>query len=750
MEKNLIIQEPPSKPSPQPEPAPAPAPEEPLSPRQDLKRLGSFKEEGLEDNTFIRKNGYDWDMAMVFPTEGRPAESDPSKQVYEVVADKLYAHGIETYMYYSAQNDEIICKLRCPVDRLRKFADSIDYKMLMSEKELQAFCEQGNPELGIGPINITHDPEYTPLRPYEFVYGKYEGSLDESIYVRANRQLEHPFSQVHRIKLMVGIIENKLKGCGIKWRMHLFNGNMLAFFPLHNDAERAALRRAWLPTVREQLYRNPAKQPVWDIKQYLGEKVAMYFAFLGHYTNWLLGLSLIGILVTVYDGLVGTLSSVMTPYFAAFVAFWAVLMLEYWKRRQATLAMEWGMTEFEEEQLDRPEFHGTLITSYVDGKPTLYFPKKSRDKRVACSQFTVWVLILVVVISVAFIFIFKNILKRSSVTFFQEYYSTIASLLNSIQIGIFNKIYGWVSVNLNDRENHRTDTEYEDALIAKTFMFQFVNSYATFYYTAFAKPVWEGCDYGYLDEYNSCMYDVAYSLAIIFGTRVVMSQITNVLIPRMKAKKRMKAELAGTEGKVLSQPETEYVLEPYDAMMGVLGDYAELSIQFGYVTLFVVAFPLAPLLAWLANYIEIGSDGQKLLYEHQRAMPTGNQDIGTWQAIFGMLSSIAVVTNAALVAFTTGMLAGRGWSTTEELWAFVLAQYAVFGMMALFSYVVEDVPEPVTTQIARSEFIISKVIDKVPDEDDDEETSILPKDQQRKTNIHAKDDGKRTGHAARV
>ncbi|CAM9464105.1 unnamed protein product [Heterosigma akashiwo] len=130
-------------------------------------------------------------------------------------------------------------------------------------------------------------------------------------------------------------------------------------------------------------------------------------------------------------------------------------------------------------------------------------------------------------------------------------------------------------------------------------------------------------------------------------------------------------------------------------------------------------------------------------------MPTGNQDIGTWQAIFGMLSSIAVVTNAALVAFTTGMLAGRGWSTTEELWAFVLAQYAVFGMMALFSYVVEDVPEPVTTQIARSKFIISKVIDKVPDEDDDEETSILPKDQ-RKTNIHAKDDDKRTGHAARV
>lgn len=37
------------------------------------------------------------------------------------------------------------------------------------------------------------------------------------------------------------------------------------------------------------------------------------------------------------------------------------------------------------------------------------------------------------------------------------------------------------------QENHRTDTEYEDNLIAKTFMFQFVNSYASLVYIAFIK-----------------------------------------------------------------------------------------------------------------------------------------------------------------------------------------------------------------------------------------------------------------------
>lgn len=38
---------------------------------------------------------------------------------------------------------------------------------------------------------------------------------------------------------------------------------------------------------------------------------------------------------------------------------------------------------------------------------------------------------------------------------------------------------------LSERENHRTDTQYEDSMIAKIFIFQFVNSYASFFYLAF-------------------------------------------------------------------------------------------------------------------------------------------------------------------------------------------------------------------------------------------------------------------------
>ena len=45
-------------------------------------------------------------------------------------------------------------------------------------------------------------------------------------------------------------------------------------------------------------------------------------------------------------------------------------------------------------------------------------------------------------------------------------------MANAVQIQAMNALYSVVARTLNDRENHRTDTQYEDALIGKTFLFQ--------------------------------------------------------------------------------------------------------------------------------------------------------------------------------------------------------------------------------------------------------------------------------------
>jgi len=65
--------------------------------------------------------------------------------------------------------------------------------------------------------------------------------------------------------------------------------------------------------------------------------------------------------------------------------------------------------------------------------------------------------------------------------------SIIGSLLNIAWITIMNIVYGKLAKLFNDLENHRTDTEHEDALITKTFIFQFCNSYGALFYLAFVR-----------------------------------------------------------------------------------------------------------------------------------------------------------------------------------------------------------------------------------------------------------------------
>ena len=63
----------------------------------------------------------------------------------------------------------------------------------------------------------------------------------------------------------------------------------------------------------------------------------------------------------------------------------------------------------------------------------------------------------------------------------------VPSVINGGMIFVFSAGWKVVSLKLNENENHRTDTQFEDALIAKTFSFEFVNKYAACFYAAFFK-----------------------------------------------------------------------------------------------------------------------------------------------------------------------------------------------------------------------------------------------------------------------
>ena len=55
---------------------------------------------------------------------------------------------------------------------------------------------------------------------------------------------------------------------------------------------------------------------------------------------------------------------------------------------------------------------------------------------------------------------------------------------------------------------------------------------------------------------------------------------------------------------------------------GLFQEYLEMVLQFGFITIFVAAFPLAPLFALLNNWVEIRLDAQKFVCETRSALET--------------------------------------------------------------------------------------------------------------------------------
>jgi len=59
-------------------------------------------------------------------------------------------------------------------------------------------------------------------------------------------------------------------------------------------------------------------------------------------------------------------------------------------------------------------------------------------------------------------------------------------------------------------------------------------------------------------------------------------------------------------------------------------------IQFGFVTLFVASFPLAPLFALLNNIIEIRLDAKKFVTELRRPVAVRAKDIGNCSLLLSL------------------------------------------------------------------------------------------------------------------
>ncbi|CAM9468938.1 unnamed protein product [Pylaiella littoralis] len=683
------------------------------------------RKRALSKDVFRQHNGYTWDYVLVFEVRAEDKELTSYQRKFSLkeVLTRLNAGGIETRMFYSVQRDEVYCKIRCPLERLQREADRVGYKTLLDANNLRSTCQHGRPGKWAA-IVIQDEYNESPYEAYEYIYAPASYTADrpemDSLYKKYGG-LERdvmmiPFRGTDRLKLMYSILVAKRAdmGCNLDILRLVKSKCLLAFFPLHDKVELRALQRKWL-----QYFRPPWKEPTDDVKNYFGEKIGLYFLWLGHYTTWLIPASIVGVLAWVHVAMSGNNPNALgSALFSIFIGLWTTLFTEFWKRKEARCAMRWGMSGFEEQEQTRPQYKGIRSSSTIDGKPMDYFPPSESRKRFFLSQTVILGLILAVIAVVASIFWLKYFLTQPDQAATLEVWGVpfatiIPPMVNAMQIQVMNAFYGKVAIKLTDLENHRTDTEYEDNLIAKTFMFQFVNSYASLAYIAFIKGlIGQPC-------LVSCMNELSTNLGTVFLVRLACGNLSEVVSPILKERRKQREETMGSDPeRTFSGPEREYIKETYDVMLGTFADYAEMIIQFGYVTLFVAAYPLSCFMALVNNYIEIRVDAWKLCQVSRRPEPRGAECIGTWYTILTIMSSLAVVSNSAIIAFTSEIFEHQSWMI--RVWIFLGIEHG----MLLFKYgletLINDTPSDVDIQLKRNEFLVSKVVHNMPDEDDEE------------------------------
>uniref|UniRef100_A0A6J0USS5 Anoctamin n=1 Tax=Pogona vitticeps TaxID=103695 RepID=A0A6J0USS5_9SAUR len=700
------------------------------------RRLRIDKRHESKDSVFFRDGIRRIDFILSYVDDPK-AESEKKAERRREFENNLAKAGLELETEDKKESDNgktYFVKIHAPWEVLTTYAEVLNIKMPIKENDIP--CTTENPfeclfSLFRLPEIVMHpEPDYFTA---PFSKEKQELYLidDENTFFSPSVRNRIVFYILTRCPY--GTEEGKKK-FGIKRLLN--NGTYTAAYPLHDcqywrkandpkcENERYTLYREWA-----RFPRFFKEQPLDLIRKYYGERIGIYFAWLGFYTEMLFFAALVGLICFLYgaftmnenmsskeicDPSIGgeipmcplcdrnceywwlnstcessqyshLFDNVATLFFAIFMGIWVTLFLEFWKRRQARLEYEWDLVDFEEEQQQlqlRPEYEAKCTQKRknpITQELEPYMPLTSQALRFCVSGTTVlfWIsliiasMIAVIVYRLAVYAAFASLMKNTQtlqpiqgLLTPQLATSVTASFLNFVIIMILNFLYERIAIWITDMEIPRTHLEYENRLTMKMFLFQFVNYYSSCFYVAFFKGKFVGFPGNYTYMFNrwrneecdpaGCLIELTTQLTIIMAGKQIWGNIQEAFLPWVwnwwgRRKARNNPE------NLYSRWEQDNDLQNFGPL-GLFYEYLEMVIQFGFITLFVASFPLAPLLALMNNILEIRVDSWKLTTQFRRPVAAKAHSIGVWQQILNGIAVLSVVTNAFIVAFTSDMI----------------------------------------------------------------------------------------------
>ncbi|XP_050684598.1 anoctamin-5 isoform X4 [Leptidea sinapis] len=369
-----------------------------------------------------------------------------------------------------------------------------------------------------------------------------------------------------------------------------------------------------------------------------------------------------------------------TVFFAVFMSFWGACFLELWKRYSAEMTHRWDLTGFDVyEEHPRPQYLARLAhvkrtqLNVVTGQQEPMVPFWRMRLPATLMSFSVVVLlVLLALASVLAVVLYRMSLLGAAIlrhndnlliTYSPIMFTTAtAACINLVFICIFNYIYQYLAEWLTEKELLRTQTEFDDSLTLKIYLLQFVNYYGSIFYIAFFKGKFVGRPGNYVRFFGTrqeecspggCFLELSIQLAIIMVGKQFINTFVEMMLPYLLKwwyiirtigrKNTMKSSLQWVK---------DFKLVDF-GHMGLFPEYLEMVLQYGFVTIFVAAFPLAPLFALINNVLEMRLDATKFLSCYRRPVPQRVNDIGVWYRILDSIGKLSIITNGFIIAFTS-------------------------------------------------------------------------------------------------
>ncbi|CAB4028652.1 Hypothetical predicted protein, partial [Paramuricea clavata] len=159
-----------------------------------------------------------------------------------------------------------------------------------------------------------------------------------------------------------------------------------------------------------------------------------------------------------------------------------------------------------------------------------------------------------------------------------------------------------------------------------------------------------------------CLIELTIQLAIIMVGKQIFNAAMELLYPKLmnwwnrrgNILKKFRGEQVEDHSGPISnlQWEADYYLTPIPRN-ALFYEYLEMVIQFGFITIFVAAFPLGPLFALLNNLVEIRLDAYKFITTYRRPRAARAEDIGIWYSILKGVAVFSVLVNGFVIAFVS-------------------------------------------------------------------------------------------------